>query len=141
MVEIIDRPALIVVDMQNGFLHPNGTFGKLGLKVLEPDQVIASIRKLITAFKKHNLPVIFTRLAWKADHSDCGRLLDKMPEVKSLDGFVKGTWDVEIIDELDTVDARMIDKTRNSAFFKTELEESLEEMGVKQVFITGVGWV
>lgn len=141
MVEVIDRPALIVVDMQNGFMHPNGTFGKLGLKVLEPDQVIVSIQKLITTFNKQNLPVIFTRLAWKADHSDCGRLLDKMPQVKIMGGFVKDTWDVEIIEDLDTGDAIVIDKTRNSAFFKTELEETLEGMGVKQLFITGVGYV
>lgn len=138
MIKLEGKAALIVVDMQNGFLHEKGTFAKMGLHVENPGKVIKEIRGLAETFQAAGLPIFFVRYGWKADYSDSGLLLEKRPQIKEMGGFVKGTWDAEIVDEL-KMPGIIIDKTRNSAFFRTELEQTLVDMGVKQVFVTGVG--
>ena len=140
MTELKIRPALLVIDMQNGFIHPDGSFGQLGLNVSRRQEVISAIQQLIAKFDEKQLPVFFTRLAWKSDYSNCGRLLDKMPVLKDKSGFIEGTWDAEVIDELKPKAYHsMIDKTRNSAFWKTDLESRLRDLEVEQVVVAGVG--
>ena len=142
MLFLTSHPALLVIDMQNGFVHPAGTFGQLSLPVSAHLAVIAAIQQLIAAFDARNLPVFFTRLAWKADYSDCGRLLDKFPAIKELHGFQQGSWDADVVDELKPAAQHVIvDKTRNSAFWKTDLESKLRERAAEQVVVVGVGWV
>ena len=139
---ITGSPALLVIDMQNGFVHPSGSFGKLGMDVSNHLNVVQNTKKLIAKFDEKGLPVIFTRLSWKSEYSNCGRLLDKMAVVKDIQGFIEGSWDAEVIDELKLIgDDKhiVIDKTRNSAFWKKGMEDRLREMKVEQVVVTGVG--
>ena len=140
MVELKSRPALLVVDMQNAFVHPNGSFGKVGMPVSNHLAVVPAIQQLIARFDKQKLPVFFTRLAWKSDYSNCGRLLDKLPVFNDMNAFVEGSWDADVIDELKPSPQHIIiDKTRNSAFWKTDLEDQLRAMAVDQVVVIGVG--
>lgn len=138
------HPALLIVDMQNGFVHPNGTLGKLGWNVSPLVAPIPHIRRLIDLFERKNLPIIFFRLSFADDsYADAGIILDRRPQIKKIKGLLRGTWDVEIIDELrpdgQSENVMVIDKTRNTAFFRTELDDKLKELGVDQVIVTGVG--
>ena len=140
MVDLKHYPALLVIDMQNGFVHPKGSFGKLSMDVPNHRKVIPAIQQLIATFDKKKLPVFFTRLAWKSYYSNCGRLLDKLPVLKDMEGFVEGSWDADIVDELKPAEHHVIiNKTRNSAFWKTDLEQRLRESDVEQVIVSGVG--
>lgn len=100
MASLKSHPALLVVDMQNGFVHPKGTFGKLGMPLSDHLAVVSAIQQLIAAFDARRLPVFFTRLAWNSDYSNCGRLLDKLPAIKEMNGFLEGSWDADVVDEL-----------------------------------------
>ena len=141
------HPALCIVDMQNGFVHPTGTFGKLGLDVTPHSAPISHIRRLIDAFTAKSLPIFFFRLSFADEsYSDAGIILDKIPQVKDVKGFLRGSWDAEVVDELKpTADdigkgrVIVIDKTRNSPFYKTAFEDKLKEMKVDQLIVTGVG--
>ena len=66
-------PALLIIDMQNGFLHPSdGTFGKLGLDTSRMRAVVPSIDRLRSLAHSLSIPVFFTRMCWNEDYSDSG---------------------------------------------------------------------
>jgi ureidoacrylate peracid hydrolase len=135
-------PALLIIDMQNGFCHPNGCFGKLGLPVSNHLAIVPTINKLRAASHEANIPVIFTRICYREDYLDAGVQMEESPQIKELKGFIKDTWDSAILDDLvpDTNRGEIvIDKTRNSAFFKTDLLDLLRQRGIDQLLCTGVG--
>lgn len=143
MTEVLkSHPALLIIDMQNGFCHPEGCFGKLGMPVSNHLAIVETINKLRAASHAAKVPVIFTRLCYNQDYSDAGVQMEEQPQIKELRGLVRGTWDADVLDELAPDTARgeiVIDKTRNSAFFKTGLEDLLRSRGVNQLLCTGVG--
>jgi ureidoacrylate peracid hydrolase len=135
-------PALIIIDMQNGFCHPDGCFGRLGLPVSNHLDIVPAINKIRNACHIAKVPVFYTRLCYREDYSDAGVQMEDQPQMKALKGFVRDTWDADILGDLtpDTSKGEIIiDKTRNSAFFNTNLKELLLSQGVNQLLCTGVG--
>jgi ureidoacrylate peracid hydrolase len=129
MVQLKSKPALVIVDM-------------MGMDISNHVAVINSIRRLLSVARTISIPVIFTRLSWNADYSDSGIIVDRFPDIRAHRGFIRGEWDAEMVDELkpgESDGCLIIDKTQNSSFWKTELEDKLHEMGVNQLIVTGVG--
>jgi ureidoacrylate peracid hydrolase len=102
----------------------------MGLPLSDMIDVIPSIQRLREIARKYNLPIVYTRLSFASDYSDC---FDSplATSLKELKGFIRGTWDVDIVDELSPAANEIVmDKTRSTAFWKTQLEK-LAEHGVK----------
>ena len=118
-----ETKALIVVDMQNGFLKPDGFMVKAGLNI---DQCIAAIgpnQSVIAACREEGIPVIYTRYSLRPDYKDAGLLTSLYPGFESTNAMVIGTRDWEIAEELKPMDGDIIvDKQRYSAFYGTNLE-------------------
>jgi ureidoacrylate peracid hydrolase len=134
-----ETKALIVVDMQNGFLKPDGFMVKAGLNI---DQCMAAVepnRRVIAACREAKIPVIFTRYTLRPDYKDAGLLGEIYPALKESQAMVVGTRDWEIADELKPAgDDIILDKQRYSAFYNTNLELLLRGLGVTMVVVTGV---
>ena len=134
-----ETKALIVVDMQNGFLRPDGFMAKAGLNI---DQCIAAIgpnQKVIAACHDAKIPVIFTRYTLRPDYKDAGLLGEIYPALKESGAMVVGTPDWEIAAELNPVEGDIIiDKQRYSSFYNTNLEVVLRGLGVTLLVVTGV---
>lgn len=140
MSRLLQNSALMIIDMQNGFCHPDGSFSKLGLPTSRHMAIVPTIDALRTWCHSHKIPVIYTRLEFSADYSDSGLVMADQPQLRELNAFVRGTWDAAIIDELKPEKGEFIlAKTRNTAFYHTELEALLKEMKIEQLLITGVG--
>lgn len=92
--------ALLTVDMQNGFCHPNGSFSKLHLPVSRHMSIVPSINVLRKWSHAHKVPVIYTRLEFSPDYTDSGLIMSSQQELKAMHAFVRGTWDADIIDAL-----------------------------------------
>lgn len=138
MVQLDSAPALLVVDMQNGFCHEQGSFAKLGMQS-EPTAIVPHINELRSAFRAANIPAFFLRTVYNADYSD-RRGRGRGDRLEKLQGLIRGSWDADILDELTPEsDEIVIDKTRNSGFFRTSLEDILKERGVNHLILTGVG--
>ena len=59
------KQALIVIDMQNGFLNPESSLCIRGARATVP-----ACARVITACRRANVPVIFVNRAYRADGSD-----------------------------------------------------------------------
>lgn len=51
--------ALIIIDVQNEFCHPEGAFGKKGLDLSRVTGIIEPLKALISAAHEKGVPVIF----------------------------------------------------------------------------------
>jgi ureidoacrylate peracid hydrolase len=139
MVQLDSAPALVVIDMQNGFCHEDGSFAKMGIPT-NPMAITPRINQLRDAFLAANKPIFFVRTAYNADYSD-RRPHDRGDSVERLGGLLRESWDAEMINELTPKTGEgVIDKTRNSAFMGIcNLHKILQERGVNHLVLTGVG--
>lgn len=138
-MEITGKPGLIVIDMQNGFCKDGGFMGKIGLDWSTSGDAIGPVGRLLEAARAAAAPVYFTRYSLNQDYSDAGLLLEVWPAIEGTGGLVRGSWDAEVVDELEPgEDETVIDKTRYSAFYDTDLLERLRADGVETLIVCGV---
>jgi ureidoacrylate peracid hydrolase len=135
-----DKTALLVIDMQNGFCHPEGSFAQLGLDVTMCNAAIAPIGKIVDKAHEAGIPVVFTRYVYRADYRDGGVLVqDLLPALAETKSLAAGSWDADLVDELvPTDDDFVLDKNRYSAFYGTGLEPILTSLGIDSVVVVGV---
>lgn len=119
--------ALIVVDMQNGFLREGNLASPNNLAVLP-----AVVREVEAALKSGSR-VFFTADTHEVDDAE----FKMFPE-----HCVRGTSEAELVEELagyvDGDRAFKVPKRRYSALFETELEGHLHRFGIDEVRICGV---
>ena len=138
-----DGTALLVIDMQNGFCHPDGSFAKMtegrGLSIEMCREAVPGCDHLIQAARSAHVPVIFTRYVYHAGYVDGGVLAQKYPEMEQIGSLAEGSWDAEIVQELTPNSGDfVIDKSRYSAFYGTRLEPLLNGLGVHSLILCGV---
>ncbi len=132
--------ALIVVDMQNGFCHPQGSVPVAGMALADVDRAVANNALVVADARRNGVPVIFTRHVYRPGRSDEGSNLGRMqPALADLGGLAEGSWDGDVIDELSAGPEDLyVDKARFDAFQWTSLDLILQGMGVRELVVTGV---
>ena len=134
-----DTNALIVVDMQNGLLDKRGFMAKLGLPVEYLIPTLGPVKRLVEFCRSQGVPVIFTRYILRPDYSDAGRFAEVFPTAKDKGAMISGTWGVEIHPELGPQPSDyVVDKTRYTAFYNTNLDAILEKLQVATLVVCGV---
>ena len=149
---VMDRTALLVIDMQNDFLHPDG--GCPQLLDLAPETlaavrgIIPPVSRLLDWARKLGIAVVYTREASAPDLSDlsaskrcryenAGYPVGTPGRMGRL--LVRGEPGCAIIAELaPQAGDQQWDKPAQSAFVGTNLEESLQAQGVTHLLLSGV---
>lgn len=123
MVEAVAMPdprrsVLIVVDMQNSFIHERGACAVAGYPVATLAAAVEPCRIAIETARRAGVPIVFTRYTYRADFRDGGFMLrEKFPALLEANALVAGSWDQAIVDELSVDPADFIvDKNRPSSF-------------------------
>lgn len=131
----LERPALLVVDVQNGFCHPRGS-----LTAPDCQATIGPIARLLAHCRSAGLPIIFTRFVYRPDYVDGGILVSELrPHLKQRRALVQGDWDAQIVDDLAPLPNEfVVDKNRFSAFYATSLEVVLRSLDVRTLIVCGV---
>lgn len=119
------KKALLIVDMLNDFVEEWGALRVEGAK-----EIIPAVLKQKEEFVKNGNPVIYLCDSHKQDD----------PEFKLWPPHcIEGTKGAEIVEQLKpTQDDIVIKKTTYSGFFKTNLDDTLRNLGIEEVYITGV---
>jgi len=124
-----DHTALLVIDMQNYFVHETGN-----AFILESREILDNIKSMQELFRSKGLPVIFTSHSHKSAESDGGNLTWWWD-----DYCQEGTFGAQIYDKIKPIDGeKVIHKHRYSAFEGTDLEITLRNLGITDLVITGV---
>jgi nicotinamidase-related amidase len=124
--------AVLVIDMQNDFVLPGAPLCVSGAKATVP-----AIAQLLDHARANGWTVIHIIRQHNASGCDAEPFRRQLFENGS--GFcVKGTRGAQIVDELQpkSGDYQVV-KTRFSGFFKTELHELLQRLGIKRLVLVG----
>lgn len=123
--------ALLIIDMQNDFVHPGTPVHVAGAAATVP-----VIRKLRESCRKHEIPVFHVIRSYSADGLTVERA--RLADFRRTPFVVPGTLGAEIIKEL-TPEAgeKTVIKPRYSAFFQTSLDLMLKRLGVERVLVSG----
>lgn len=145
------RAALLTIDTQNDF-----TLSDAPAEVPGTATVVPSMRRIAEAFRAHDRPVIHVVRLYRADGSNVDQC--RRAEIESGAEIVRpGSTGAELVDDLKpssdvTLDAdRLLDgefqsigplewlmyKPRWGAFYSTDLESFLADLGVNTVVVCG----
>jgi nicotinamidase-related amidase len=132
--------ALLVVDMQNGFCHPDGSMPRIGTGLEGAQEAVGNAATAVGQARGARIPVIFTRHLYRPGRADEGRsLVATSPALAGIDGLAAGTWDAEVVAELGCGPGDLlVDKVRFDAFQWTSLEPLLRGLGVDDLVVCGV---
>ena len=131
------RTAMVVIDMQNDFLHPEGWYAASGIDIGHMRASIEPTKTLVVEARSRGLPIIWTRHGFR-DERDAGVFMRLRPFLTS-GGLRQGTWGYEILDEMGTKpEDWYVDKNRLSAFYNTNLELILRSLETETVLVAGV---
>ena len=135
-----DGRALLVVDMQNGFCHPEGSFARIGMGIEGADAAVRNAAIAVGQARSAGVPVVFTRHLYRPGRVDEGRaLVRNSPALAGVDGLAAGSWDADVVTELGCGPGDLIvDKVRFDAFQWTPLEALLRGLDVGELVICGV---
>jgi nicotinamidase-related amidase len=136
----IETTALLIVDLQNDFLHPEGAYGRAGQSAPEIAALPARIRPLADLLREKGGLVVSTQFTLVP-----GRGGEPMiaPHLKTLRPFLKrgdfapGSWGNRLVDELGPADV-VVEKIAYSAFYMTRMEWVLRKTGVERLLVCGI---
>lgn len=137
---------LVVIDLQNGFCHPEGTRGRAfgPDAVTQPASIVPAVIDLVHLARRLDVPVWFTRQVHfaEADQTRSRRLLPgHLARRGAMSGLCQeGTWDADLLDEVAAevrAPEEVVIKHRASAFFETRFPGELRMRGVQALVVTG----
>ena len=126
-----DRTALVVVDMQKGFAHPEGS-----LYAPESEAAIEPVAALLDRVREADAPAVFTRDVHPPEQFDGSHYYDEFE--RWGEHVVEGTEETDIVDALDVrEDDHVVTKHTYDAFYDTELEGWLRAHDIDDLVICG----
>ncbi len=133
--------ALLVVDMQNGFVHPDSAMGRSRSGTKAQRKIVPAIVSLAAACREAGVPVLWT----KQEHfpGDVTRARKRIRPHSARQGFLpclRGTWETEFYPEIGSAvspEDHVVPKHRASAFYDTNLETKLRMLGTRCLAIAG----
>jgi ureidoacrylate peracid hydrolase len=145
----IERSALLIVDMQNDFLHRDGNFAHIAREHPEVNidmpfliGTIPNVKRLADAFRAAERPVVYLAHVLKPDFSDAAFpywRLRMEPGGGNRTHCVDRTWGAQIIDDLKPQEGEhLVVKKGFGGFSNTPLDTILRNMGVTTCVACGV---
>jgi nicotinamidase-related amidase len=128
------RAALLIIDAQNATCGPQDKVQRPEFHAAATENVIPNILRLLAAFRKARLEVIYTVIE---NLTEDGR--DRSLDYKlSNMSVAKGSWDAQVIVEIAPERGEIVlPKTSSSVFNSTHLDYLLRNIGIEDVFVAG----
>jgi ureidoacrylate peracid hydrolase len=145
----IGNSALIIVDMQNDFLHRDGNFSHIAREHPEfsidmPFLIgtVPNVKRLADAFRTAGRPVVYLAHVLKPDYSDAAFPYWRVgiePGSGNRTHCVEGTWGAQIIDDLTPREGEhLVVKKGFGGFSNTPLDTVLRNLCVNTCVVSGV---
>ena len=130
--------ALVVVDVQNDFVSPDGSAGKRGEDVSAALAIMPPLLRLIDEARRVGLTVVYIRTT-HSEWTDTPSWIYRTSQRGGLSTCREGTWGAEFYDGIAPLPTeRVVVKHRYSAFINTDLNTVLKARNVQSVLVCGV---
>lgn len=140
MTEDSPSTALLLLDLQNEMVDPEGKIGGGGLaKQVSERNVLENASAALEAARTKGLTVAHVRLGFRADYADSLSVAPRIAKLKQSGAAVLGTWGTEFPDAVrPREDELVITKQCVNPFFNTMLLAWLLRNGIKRLVLCGV---
>jgi nicotinamidase-related amidase len=132
--------ALVLVDMQNDFLHPDGAYGRAGQACAAIAALPARLKPVADAVRRTGGWIVsthFTLVPGKDGKPFISPHLKKLRPFLGTGDFAPGSTGQELIDELQPADLA-VEKVAFSAFYQSRLEWILARAGIETLIFGGI---
>lgn len=134
--------AVLIVDMQNDFIDPNGiTAVEGGRDTSMGLSIVPAMRRLADASREAGALVVYVKTSTLPDNgSHSGPWIDARSRAtfSSLNICIEGTWGQELVEGLEVRPRDIVvKKHRYSAFTGTDLDLILRGHGIRTIIVTG----
>ena len=136
----LSRTALLIVDLQNDFLHPEGAYGRAGQCAPEISALPSRLQPLADRVRAKGGWIVsthFTLVPAKDGEPIISPHLKKLRPFLGKGDFLPGTWGHALVDPLQPADLS-IEKIAYSAFYQTRLEWVLRKCGIVRLIVGGI---
>jgi nicotinamidase-related amidase len=148
----LSRTAIIIVDMQNDFCHPDGWLASIGVDVAPARAPIAPLAALLPRLRAAEVPVIWVNWGVRPDrlnlspalrhvYDPAGRGTGLGDPLARTGAHVlqAGSWSAGIVDELEQAAGDIhVRKHRMSGFWDTPLDAILRNLRLDTLLFAGV---
>lgn len=148
----LGRTAIIVIDMQNDFCHPDGWLSHIGVDVTSTRQPIPSLQTVLPLLRQAHVPVVWVNWGNRPDKLNIAPstlhvynqdgvsigIGDELPGTKAR-VLQAGSWSAQLVDELKIEPTDIcIDKYAMSGFYETVLDSVLRNLQITTLLFAGV---
>jgi nicotinamidase-related amidase len=136
----LERTALLVIDLQNDFLHPEGAYGRAGQSATEIAALPQRLKPLADFLRAKGAYVVstqFTLVPAKGGEPLISPHLKQLRPFLRKGDFEPGAWGHQLVDTLRPADLS-IEKIAYSAFYMTRLEWVLRKCGIERLLACGI---
>jgi len=132
--------AVLIVDLQNDFLHPEGAYGRSGTTSPEIAALPARIAPLLGAVRRAGGWVVSTQFTLVPGRNGSPFISSHLKELRpflTTGDFTPGDWGNSLVDELQPADLT-VEKVAYSAFYQTRMEFVLNRAGIRTLMVCGI---
>jgi nicotinamidase-related amidase len=132
--------ALLIVDLQNDFIHPDGAYARGKAVSPQAKALPARLKPLADLIRAKGGLVAATQFTLVpgrgAEPIISPHLREMRPFLRKGD-FLPGGWGHRVVDALQPIDIA-VEKIAYSAFYQTRLEWLLRKLGVERLIVGGI---
>jgi nicotinamidase-related amidase len=132
--------ALMLVDLQNDFLHAKGAYARANCSAPALAALparVAGVANAVRGWGGWTVATLFTLVPGRNGEPYVAPHLKALRPFLAKGDFVPGAWGQDVIDELKPVDFK-VEKVAYSAFHQSRLEFVLRKAGVTTLIFTGI---
>ncbi len=144
MATVLSSAAVVLIDLQNAFCHPDGGRARIvgADRAADSCALPGRVTPLLALARRAGTPVWWTCMVDRAgSHPRPGVFA---PATERHGGAIgvcpAGSWDVELVDSMEALrspDDHVLVKSRASAFFGTDLDERLRADAIDTLVVAG----
>ena len=140
---IFEKPhslALMLIDLQNDFLHPGGAYGRSGQKSETIAQLPSRLTPLADVIRKKGGWIVSTQFTLVPGKKEEPFILEHLKQLRPFLGkgdFAPGSWGHQLVEELQPADLS-VEKVAYSAFYMSRLEWVLRRAGIENLLFAGI---
>lgn len=136
----LSQTALLLCDLQNDFIHPEGAYGRAGYSAPAIAAIPARLKPLADAMRAKGgwiASTHFTLFTGKGGEPWIDPHLKAMRPFLKKGDFVMGRWGHQVVEELAPSDLP-VEKVGYDAFYQTRLEWVLRKAGIRRLLVSGI---
>ena len=134
------RTALLLIDLQNDFVHPDGAYGRAGQTAPAIAALPARLAPVAAALRQVGGWIVatqFTLVPGKGGEPFIAPHLKRLRPFLGPGDFRPGAWGHDVVGALKPVDLA-VEKVAYSAFYMTRLEWVLRKAAVDRLVVAGI---